>query len=767
MNRRVNEKMRRKHWKKWVSRALASFVVACACSPARVWGVGHDITATVSTWDNLKDEITKATQEKGEQSITLSADIVIKESITVPAGLQLAIYLEDWDTAVSRKLTRGPSVPKEKPLFDVAPGGYLAICGDGFVDGGLTGHTATDWKPTSAAATGPLVRVAATGKFFAGGVEIRNNLTKGNGGAIDNAGEAVLASCDIHHCHALGAGGGIYNGNTGTLLLTSEIKIAEADLPYSWSWGAITIGNRSFIKCCTAWGPAPENGKPVFGGYGGCLCNSGTATVVAWHLDKGCAYGGGCVANFATLTLKAMEDVAQTHLAWGKAVPCVAGVTAPDRWGEGNLLWNKGTCFFEKVDLRYRLADNEGIPDIFEYGRNPLTLMDSYAIPDPIPTGGDAREHPLTFAGFYYEDDPGWSTPAMWKWGVDESGADNDFCFFNTNGKTLSNTQNARVLANDMPLILGADGHAKVPGTDKIYENMSRYTNREFVVGVARGKEVTGTVSCMLFEVFSCKRVTPEPTVRAWTPQSPTGDSLTNLTPSPISGYSKETKLPEDLRQRYLVTIPDSVPPGSYWLVLIEQQQQIAQAIGCTHLYLADVRAPDISPRIVLKGSNTAEQIVMQNGVYTYEEGTRPVIYFIVTDESGFNELKGGVAKIVLQRPGTAQPLTMANCLVSGQSVAVSYPVTVPGIYSFVAVDYAGNISNAVAFNLKLNDGAGAGAGAGNIINNNNIQIINSSSSNSASDAGGNTAGSTNSTSNNNSNSSNQDSSNASENSNN
>jgi predicted outer membrane repeat protein len=55
----------------------------------------------------------------------------------------------------------------------------------------------------------------------------KNNITTGNGGAIENHGKTTLFRCDVIENWATGDGGGIYNGETATLRLTQNKETPE------------------------------------------------------------------------------------------------------------------------------------------------------------------------------------------------------------------------------------------------------------------------------------------------------------------------------------------------------------------------------------------------------------------------------------------------------------------------------------------------------------------------------------------------------------
>ncbi|MDR2817282.1 MAG: hypothetical protein LBB04_00975 [Oscillospiraceae bacterium] len=690
MDRKVNEKMRVKQRRqRWVANLLAIFVCQASAIPMRAAPTGENC------W---LDQIVNAPGAADQLTVNLKVDRAASSTIVVGHGKTVTLNL--CGHALYRANNPAAGGTFVGPLFSVSGGGTLIVNGPGAISGSSDVLPSSHY--TTGAGSGPLVEVSAKGSLRANKTNFCLNInTKGNGGAIHNEGNIQLKDCNFTSCACVGDGGAIFNAAGASL----TVGYPKDSLPRTWYfWGDPNNSEAGFRSCKTAATASEaltkEKNAPTKG-YGGAICNEGTC-VFDGKLDRQnnqqafrrCfAFGGACVANRGgTLTL--MNCV----LGFGDepciAYPCAGTERDPNRWGEGNLLWNSGRCGIDNVTF-VNHPNSGKAADIFISGNNPIILQRDFVIPDPVAAPHNDHRS-LTVAGFILENDPNRSTGPLHKLGVDEPGKAHDFAFFNPNKYGLINPQNVDILSGDMHLALGADGRAHAVGTDKIHENTSTRTGRQLVVAIDPNKTVTGRVTCALFHIFSGKKITTatQPTIVAL--QGNAGNDADYAT--------------GNARQRFLVNLPGDLSPGSYWLVVFEDED----AIGNIHIHLADVAPPTFTNTAVLTAATGGQIITPTDGEYRYSSGT-PVITFTLSDSTGVpgSNLASAPKEIKLDRPLGSQPLSPAtHYRVENNIVYVAYPVTAPGKYTFEAGDHARN-KNSITFTMQKQETLNGGSSDG------------------------------------------------------
>ncbi|GHU85505.1 hypothetical protein FACS1894198_3490 [Clostridia bacterium] len=706
--RKVNEKMRGKRKKRGLANLVALFVFVAACMPVHTsWA--DDLEQYAGSWSVFLTALSTAIAAGGPQTITLTSNFDICQTVDIPENADITLdFSTRGDSSVT--LTRATSHPDPGggPLFRVHSGGTLTFLGRGTLQGdnappsAATGVRFLQLRGNDGWQNGPLVAVDAGGTFRAGHMYFQNNVTTGNGGAIHNAGTTLLWRCDINDTTATGNGGAIYNAGTGSL---SCRWLLFTFLP---SWLVVGVSHTGQIQGCVAAGnrdAAFDVEGAAVTGYGGAIYNEGRCVLQGWHYRYCVAFGGGGVANVAEqstggLQLGEAEGDAPI-IAYCRAAGCSYPSQQPESWGEGNVLWNSGYCELAKLNLAY-IETGLSNADFFVNGRHPIKLTADCN----LPTG-------LRIAGFYYEDDDDsgdqYSTPSMWKLGADEPGEDNDFAIFDLNGHNLYNLYRPEneyqpewsddstiVCVGTMPLVLdGTTGHVKVTGTEKIHPNLPRYSGRTLVVAMDPSSTVTGALTCELHDIFTGASITTPTPCTIQPLAAHTGDALALETTSPVAGRARELLSTADATQNYLVTLPETLAPGSYWLVIKEG----TLAIGNIHINLADVEPPKFDEALVRTAADGA-LIVKSEGAYSYTDGT-PVITFTLTDASGVIGLSGGVKTLRLTRPtASTNPLATDHVAVGASgTVTVTYPVSAEGSYIFEAIDYAGN-RNSIKFTM-------------------------------------------------------------------
>jgi hypothetical protein len=815
-----------KPWKKWVTKTIA-LVVAATTWPAVPLAAEEpvDLDASVRTWEKLKEAVELACAAGGVQTITLGNYIRMEEGLTITNAEIHLCTSSKHDKHLYRTASDGIAT-NPSPLFTVKAGATLRMTSI-TLSGQLDGLD----RATTPSPCGPLLVVEQNAAVYATQCCFCANAnTLGSGGGVVNGGTFDCTDCCFIFLASVGDGGAIYNTDSGRCTLKNNTASPPEVFwfPLRSTVGAFAVPPGVFAKCCTL-----ATGQKIYrlgpftaeGGRGGAIANSGDLIIAGGVSFKeteamagGAIYNTGLVVADALSTCPGTPYIALVGIDHYETRARARTDVAPDAddWG-GNLLWNAGDCTLGGLGL-YEHKGNGESPDIFIHGRHPIKLAGTLTIPS-IDNGRTFK-----IGGCWEENSSEWSTGEVLKAGADEPGTANDFQFFDTNGYSILNPENASIIG-DMPLTIGSDGYVHMTGTDKIHQNMGRYTGPQIVVPLAPGKTVSGILTARLFDISCGSKIVDGEgaevalSVKLHTPQEPDGEEKGSITTSPLASHPKETQSPEGSTQSLLVTVPAGVAPGSYWLVLYEA----GEPIGYRHIHLADVAVPQFSDEGVWTAAEGGTQIAPgSDGYYEYDPNTTPVIKFTLSDTSGIqNGLAGGVAALKLTRPKNANPLTDATVTSEGSAATIEYTVTAPGTYIFKAIDYAGNASNPRTFTLEKGDPAPPAeeqppeeeqdedegeqppeeepeedegeqlpeqteqppaqppydpgtetpqppvSRPVNITNNNVVQIINDSASNSGSNAGENTAGSTNSTSNGNSNSSNQDSSNASENSNN
>jgi hypothetical protein len=169
---KANEKMSANQMRKGLAILLAVFV--CLVGHIPTWALrASDLEpAKASTWDDLKAAVIAAKNNKkqGPQEILLADDIEMKDTITIPDELDLAIAFHAGPSDDQHTLIRGFDTLSDqqpgnenKPLFEVEEGGHLSFFGTGFV----VGENGAPWSSAlgetlsydATTTCGPLVRV--------------------------------------------------------------------------------------------------------------------------------------------------------------------------------------------------------------------------------------------------------------------------------------------------------------------------------------------------------------------------------------------------------------------------------------------------------------------------------------------------------------------------------------------------------------------------------------------------------------------------------